>query len=694
MYNTFLRMRFLLSLGLIISTFISSAQILDPVSWKFSSKRISNEIVEIQAQASIDKGWHLYSTVPPEEDAGPIPTEFSGDSSGVYFTFASGVKESPKPDSEFDPNFGVTVSHFSKKADFSFRIKVHSADDFNFEGAVFYMVCDDEQCLPPKEVEFSLPIKGNPDVATKEVETMPIDYTEIDTPEVEEVLETPVEQDEVVQEPVISKDGEDKEENSTNFLSLFIFSFLGGFAALLTPCVFPMLPLTVSFFTNRSKTRAAGIRNAFTYGLSIIVLYVALGYGITAIFGPAALNRIAVDPYVNFAFFVLLVIFAISFFGAFEITLPQSWANKADQAAERGGLVGIFFMALVLAVVSFSCTGPIIGTLLFEAFSGGVAGPVIGMFGFSLALALPFGLFAAFPGWMNSLPKSGGWLNSVKVVLGFLELALALKFLSMSDLFWQWGLLKRETFILLWITIGVMLTLYLMGAYRLAHDSKVEKLTVTRLFFVMISLGFTIYLVPGLTGAPLGAVSGITPPIWYSNLPKTTPIAAYAADGEDQGIPDGADPEHCPLNLNCFHDFEKGLAYAKKVNKPIFIDFTGYGCVNCRKMEENVWSDPRIERILRNDVVLISLYVDDPKKLPKDEWYYSEHLGQKVKTIGNRWAEFQVMHYNRNSQPFYLFLDHESMVPLTEPEAYNSNATEYYEWLLKGVEAFKAKNAL
>lgn len=683
-------MRLFLSIGFVFSILFSQAQILDPVSWKFSSKRISNEIVEIQAQATIDKGWHLYSTVAPDEDAGPIPTEFSGDSSGVYFTYLGGVKESPKPDSEFDPNFGVTVSHFSKKADFSFRIKVHSPKDFTFEGAVFYMVCDDEQCLPPKEVEFSLPIKANPDAMANEPESMPIDYTEIDTPAgIDEEIGESVEAKQDDQKLVVSN--EEEEKSSTNFLSLFIFSFLGGFAALLTPCVFPMLPLTVSFFTNRSKSRAQGIRNAFTYGFAIIILYVALGYGITAIFGPAALNRIAVDPYVNFAFFVLLVVFAISFFGAFEITLPQSWANKADQAAEKGGLVGIFFMALVLAVVSFSCTGPIIGTLLFEAFSGGVAGPVIGMFGFSLALALPFGLFAAFPGWLNSLPKSGGWLNSVKVVLGFLELALALKFLSMSDLFWQWGLLKRETFILLWIVIGIMLTLYLMGAYRLAHDSKVENLSVTRLFFVMISLGFTIYLVPGLTGAPLGAVSGITPPIWYSNLSKSTPMVAYAADEDDLGVPDGADPEHCPLNLNCFHDFEKGLAYAKKVNKPLFIDFTGYGCVNCRKMEENVWSDPRIERVLRNEVVLISLYVDDPKKLPKEEWYFSEHLGQKVKTIGNRWAEFQVMHYNRNSQPFYLFLDHDSMIPLTEPEAYNSNATDYYDWLVKGVNAFKAK---
>jgi len=682
-------MRKLLTFIFIVASFFSYSQVLDPVSWKFSSKRISDEIAEIKAVATIDKGWHLYSTEVPEEDAGPIPTTFYADSSGKYFNFVGGIAEKPKPDSEFDPNFGVTVKHFSKKAEFTFRVKIHSPEDFNLEGYVFYMVCDDEMCLPPKEVDFSLPLKANPTVVAREPEQPSIDYTDVDSSLVEEDG-VDDDNDEIESAATNSANSDpENEEEGTNYLSLFIFSFLGGFAALLTPCVFPMLPLTVSFFTKRSKTRAAGIRNALTYSLSIIVLYVAVGYGITAIFGPAALNRIAVDPYVNFAFFVLLVVFAISFFGAFEITLPQSWANKADQASERGGLLGIFFMALVLAVVSFSCTGPIIGTLLFEAFSGGVVGPVIGMFGFSLALALPFGLFAAFPGWLNSLPKSGGWLNSVKVVLGFLELALALKFLSMSDLFWQWGLLKRETFILIWVTIGVMLTLYLIGAYRLPHDSKVEKLTVTRLFFVMISLAFTIYLVPGITGAPLGAVSGITPPIWYSNLQKSGPVI-YASNGEEEAIPDGADPDHCPLNLNCFHDYEKGLAYGKKTNKPIFLDFTGYGCVNCRKMEENVWNDPRIERILRNEVVVISLYVDDMTKLPKEEWYYSEHLGQKVKTIGNRWAEFQVMHYNRNSQPFYVFVDHESMTPLTTPEAYNSNATAYYEWLRSSVDAFHA----
>lgn len=671
----------------LLATSASFAQILDPVSWEFSVKKISDERVDIVAKATIETTWHLYSAEVPEDDMGPIPTTFYTDSSGVKFTYVGNVKEQPKPTSEFDPNFQMDVKYHSDKAVFTIPIKVISSEDFNFEGYVYYMVCDDEKCLPPKEVEFSLKVPGNPKVEAVK-ETPAIDYTDVDKAE-EDLVEEPVKQD-VLEEAPPKKERiapkKEKEESETSLLALFIFSFLGGFAALLTPCVFPMLPLTVSFFTKRSQTRAAGIRNALIYGLSIIVLYVTVGYSITAIFGVAAMNAFATNPWVNFAFFALLVVFAISFFGAFEITLPQSWANKADKASERGGLIGIFFMAFTLALVSFSCTGPIIGTLLFEAFSGGVIGPVIGMLGFSLALAIPFALFAAFPGWLNSLPKSGGWLNSVKVVLGFLELALAMKFLSMSDLIWQLGILKRELFLIVWITIGIMLVLYLLGVYQMPHDSKSEKLSVTRMFFVMIFLGFTVYLIPGLGGAPLSAISGITPPMWYSSFPKEKPMA-YG--GVEEEIPDGADPDHCPLGLNCFHDFDKGLAYAKKVNKPILIDFTGWGCVNCRKMEENVWNDPRIEKILRNEVVVISLYVDERTKLPADEVRYSEVLGQKIKNIGNKWAEFQAIHYETNSQPYYVFVNHESMEPLVEPEAYNSNVNAYYEWLRSGVEAFE-----
>jgi len=681
--------RHILFFFVLVSVMQLPAQMLDPVSWSFSVKTISNDRVDIVATATIDKTWHLYSSEVPDDDMGPIPTTFYTDSSGVYFNYVGFVNEAPKPVSEFDPNFQMDVKYHSDKATFTIPIEVISVEDFVFEGYVYYMVCDDEKCLPPKEVEFSLNVPGNPKAAKQTKEVPPIDYTDVE--QAEEDLVTEEDRVEDIEEgfedaPVSVKPEKKDNEGETSLLALFIFSFLGGFAALLTPCVFPMLPLTVSFFTKRSQTRAAGIRNALIYGLSIIVLYVTVGYSITAIFGVAAMNALATNPWVNFAFFALLVVFAISFFGAFEITLPQSWANKADKASERGGLIGIFFMAFTLALVSFSCTGPIIGTLLFEAFSGGIIGPVIGMLGFSLALAIPFALFAAFPGWLNSLPKSGGWLNSVKVVLGFLELGLAMKFLSMSDLIWQLGFLKRELFLIVWITIGIMLVLYLLGVYQMPHDTKTEKLSVTRMFFVMIFLGFTVYLIPGLGGAPLSAISGITPPMWYSSMPKAKPAAGYG--GEQAAIPDGADPEHCPLGLNCFHDFDEGLRYAKKVDKPILIDFTGWGCVNCRKMEENVWNDPRIEKILRNDVVVISLYVDERTKLPKDEVRYSDVLGQKIRNIGNKWAEFQAIHYETNSQPYYVFVNHESMEPLVEPEAYNSNVNAYYEWLKSGIAAY------
>ncbi|MGB0980248.1 MAG: protein-disulfide reductase DsbD family protein, partial [Croceimicrobium sp.] len=437
---------------------------------------------------------------------------------------------------------------------------------------------------------------------------------------------------------------------------------LGGFAALLTPCVFPMIPLTVSFFTKQSKTRSKGIANGIIYGLMIIFLYTVIGWSITAIFGPDALNEFSTNPYVNLAFFVILVVFAISFFGAFEITLPSKWVNSADRASERGGLLGIFFMALVLALVSFSCTGPIIGGLLFEAFSGGVKGPLVGMFGFSLALALPFALFAAFPGWMNSLPKSGGWLNSVKVFLGFVELAFAFKFLSTADLVWQAGLLKREYFLVIWIAIGILLTLYLLGKYRMPHDSPSDKISVFRLMLSVVVLSFTIYLIPGIWGAPLKLISGFPPPMFYSEAPQGIGAGGQVATNSD--VPDGADPEHCPLFLNCFHDFETGREYAKQVNKPILLDFTGWGCVNCRKMEEEVWSDPKVLDILRNDVVLISLYVDQKEELPAEEQYLSEVTGKKIRSIGNKWSEFQIKHFNRNAQPQYILLNHNSMEPI------------------------------
>ena len=455
-----------------------------------------------------------------------------------------------------------------------------------------------------------------------------------------------------------------------------------------------MIPMTVSFFTKQSKTRSKGIANAITYGLFIIGIYTLLGFLVTIIFGADALNALSTNVIFNLAFFVILVVFGISFLGAFEITLPSSFVNKVDEKSDKGGLIGIFFMAFTLSLVSFSCTGPIIGTLLVEAaVNGGVAGPLVGMGGFSLALALPFGLFAAFPGWLNTLPKSGGWLNSVKVVLGFLEIGLAFKFLSNADLVVQGGYIQRELFIAIWIAVSAMITLYLLGFITMPHDSPMDRLSVPRSLLSLTFLMFTIYLIPGLWGAPLKVISGFPPPMFYSESPNGVGggggSMAHANSGTDHNIPEGADPSHCPHNLNCFHDYDLGMEYAKKVNKPVMLDFTGWACVNCRKMEETVWSDQRVLEILNEDVVLISLYVDEKTKLPESEQYVSENTGKKIKTIGNKWADFQIEHFQSNSQPQYVIINHEEIKALNGTTAYDPDIEKYIQWLEEGVKAFE-----
>jgi thiol:disulfide interchange protein DsbD len=558
----------------------------------------------------------------------------------------------------------MDLSYFEHTATISQKIKV-TGDVKNVKAEVYYMTCDDKRCLPPETVEFSYAISASESEDTGN-----------------EVIASSTESD-------------DSGSNTRSLTGIFLLSFLGGFAALLTPCVFPMIPMTVSFFTKQSKTRAKGISNAIFYGISIIGIYTLLGFAITSIFGADALNALSTNFWFNIIFFVLLVVFAISFLGAFEITMPSSWVNKADQASDKGGLIGIFFMATTLSLVSFSCTGPIIGTLLVDAaVHGGVSGPLIGMFGFSLALALPFALFAAFPGWLNTLPKSGGWLNSVKVVLGFLELGLAFKFLSNADLVVQAHVLTRELFIAIWIGVSAALTLYLLGFIRMPHDSPLDRLSVGRAVLGTFALIFTIYLVPGLWGAPLKLISGFPPPMFYSESPNGVGYSKATIVGGSNGAhaelpPEGSDPAHCPHNLNCFHDYETGMAYAKEVGKPVMLDFTGWACVNCRKMEEQVWSDPRVLERLRNDVVLISLYVDEKTRLPEDKQYVSETTGKKVKTIGNRWSDFQAAKFGTNSQPYYVFLNHEGK-QLHESAAYDPDIDLFVTWLDNGKKAFLA----
>jgi thiol:disulfide interchange protein len=482
-----------------------------------------------------------------------------------------------------------------------------------------------------------------------------------------------------------------KKEEKQGLIAIFIAGFIGGLAALLMPCIFPMLPLTVSFFTKGSQTKGKAVSRAMFYGLSIIVIYVVLGLLVTVLFGPDALNSLSTNGVFNFLFFILLLIFAVSFLGAFEITLPSSWVNKMDANSDKGGLAGLFFMAGTLALVSFSCTGPIIGTLLVQAAtSGALLGPAIGMFGFSFALAIPFALFAMFPSWLSALPKSGGWLNSVKVVLGFLELALAMKFLSNVDLAYHWNWFDREVFLVLWIVIFGLMGLYLLGKLKFSHDSPVNAISVPRLLIAVVVLSFTVYMIPGLWGAPLKSVSAFLPPQATQDFDLYTPTLMGASNGpvvkHEEGPHKYSDIFHSPLNLNVFFDYEEGMAYAKKVKKPVLMDFTGHACVNCREMEANVWSDKEIFSKLNNDYVIIQLYVDDKTELPENEKFKSKSSGRDVKTLGNKWSDFQTSRFNSNSQPFYVLLGHDEQ--LLSPPTGAVKAGEYLEFLNSGLKTF------
>jgi thiol:disulfide interchange protein len=497
--------------------------------------------------------------------------------------------------------------------------------------------------------------------------------------------------DSLVSSPAIIDNPSVSNEGSMSLWAIFIAGILGGFAAFIMPCIFPMLPLTVSYFTKKSKSKAKSISQALIYGLSIILIYVVLGLLVTMIFGADALNSLSTNGIFNFLFFVLLVVFAVSFLGAFEITLPSSWVNKMDEKSDKGGLTGLFFMAATLALVSFSCTGPIIGTLLVEAaVTGALLGPAIGMLGFSIALAIPFVLFAMFPSLLKSLPKSGGWLNSVKVVLGFLELALALKFLSNVDLAYHWNLLDREVFLVLWIVIFGLMGLYLLGKIRFSHDSVVQHLSIPRLFLVILTFSFTIYMIPGLWGAPLKAISAYLPPQGTQDFDLYT-----SGFGNNKTTSNKkhkyADIFHAPLNLDVFFDYEEGMAYAKSVNKPVMIDFTGHACVNCRKMEASVWPDKAVYERLNNDYVIIQLYVDDKTELEESEKFVSKFSGKKIKTIANKWSDFQASRFNSNAQPFYVLLNHQEEL-LAQPTGADYDPASYLRFLDSGLKKFKETN--
>ena len=642
-------MKKLLTLLIIFYSVVSFGQIYDPVQWDFSQKKLSNNEIELQLKATIDYPWHMYSQ---DVEDPMIATKITFSNSNNFEIIGKTIEgESIE---EFDPTQEMVLKYFEQEAIFSQKIKVTSSKDFNIDGDIYFMVCDDKQCLPPEIVEFSFNLNG-------------IQGTDV------------VDSTKIVEREIEGK----------SMWTLFFLAFLSGFAALLTPCVFPMIPLTVSFFTKKSQTKAEGIGNAIIYGISIMLIYVALGVGVSAIFGADTLNNMATNVYFNIGFFLLLIVFGASFLGAFDIQLPASWTNKSVEAEGKGGLIGIFFMAFTLALVSFSCTGPIVGTLLVEAATGGYMGPIIGMIGFSLAIALPFGIFAAFPGWLNSLPQSGGWLNSVKVTLGFLEIALAFKFLSNADLVLQTHLLERELFIAIWIMIFGLLTMYLLGFLKFAHDTGLKYISVTRLSVAILTGTLTLYMIPGLWGAPLKIINAFPPPMQYSESPfgvghfQSQDIVKKEHIESDQHIG--------PQGILVFHDYDKGLAHAKKANKPIIIDFTGWACVNCRKMEEQVWSNNNIKEILSNEVVLISLYVDERIDLPKEEQYETTLAGKikKVKTTGDKWMVLQANTYGTNSQPYYVFLDHYEK-QLVEPANYQDygNVELFADWLNRGLKEF------
>ena len=661
------------------------AQMQDPVHFKSELKQISGTEAEIVFTATIDDGWHVYSTDLP--DGGPISATFNVDKiEGAELV----GKLTPvgKEEDKFDQMFQMQVRFFEHNAKFVQKLKITGAT-FSIEGYMQYGACNDQNCLPPTDVNFSFkgkgdakaaaatpaPSKKDEAVATETSEAQEADTLAADATAANDSVaagaHAAVSGDSDLWTPVIKELNvfDNHTESSNNsWLYIFFAGFVGGLIALFTPCVWPIIPMTVSFFLKRTSDKKKGIRDAWTYGASIVVIYVALGLAITLIFGASALNSLSTNAIFNIFFFLMLVVFAASFFGAFEITLPSSWSTAVDSKAEKaGGLLSIFLMAFTLSLVSFSCTGPIIGFLLVEvSTTGSIVAPAIGMLGFAIALALPFTLFAMFPSWLKSMPKSGGWMNVIKVVLGFLELAFALKFLSVADMAYGWRLLDRETFLALWIAIFGLLGIYLLGGIKFPHDDDERKVSVPRFFLGLISLAFTIYMVPGLFGAPLKAISAFAPPS------STQDFNLYKED-----------EVHAK-----FTDYDEGMAYAKQVGKPVMVDFTGWGCVNCREMESKVWIDPKVRELLTEDYVLISLYVDEKEKLP--ERITVEENGQTriLRTVGDKWSYLQRVKFGANAQPFYVLLDNEGK-PLNGSYSHDEDVDKYVKFLQTGLENYK-----
>ena len=638
------------------------AQIQDPVQFKSEWKSLSDTEAQIVFTADIDAGWHVYST--DLGDGGPISATFNTDKmEGLELD--GKLMPQGKEVENFDKLFEMKVRYFENKATFVQKLKI-IGETYYIEGYLEYGACNDENCLPPTEVSFKYSGKGTTGATTNK--GTPVEETSADVATETSVAKVGTSD---YWKPVIDQlnafGEESAQTTNQSWIYIFFAGFIGGLLALFTPCVWPIIPMTVSFFLKRSKDKKKGIRDAWTYGASIVVIYVTLGLAITLIFGASALNALSTNAVFNILFFLMLVVFAASFFGAFEISLPSKWSNAVDSKAEQtSGLLSIFLMAFTLSLVSFSCTGPIIGFLLVEvSTTGSVVAPAIGMLGFALALALPFTLFAMFPSWLKQMPKSGGWMNVIKVTLGFLELAFALKFLSVADLAYGWRILDRETFLALWIVIFGLLGFYLLGKIKFPHDDDDTTVSVPRFFMALCSLAFAVYMVPGLWGAPLKAVSAFAPPM------NTQDFNLYKNEVHAQ-----------------FDDYDAGMEYAKRTGKPVMLDFTGYGCVNCRKMELAVWTDPKVSQIMTDDYVLITLYVDNKTPLPEHIKVTENGKERTLRTLGDKWSYLQRVKFGANAQPFYVLIDNEGN-PLNKSYSYDEDVDKYVDFLQTGLNNYK-----
>ena len=659
--------RVLFSVFILLFAVCVQAQIHDPVKFDVEWKNVSDNEIEILFTGIIESGWHVYST--ELGDGGPVSATFNVDKlNGAELE--GGLKPVGKEISAYDPLFEMDLRYFERTARFVQRLKL-TGGDYTIEGYLEYGACNDENCLPPTQVSFSFSGKGaaKPAGQPKAEAAPPAEEVAKDSAQaaapVAAQAGTPDYWQPVVHE--LEAMGETVTGEDLSMLYIFITGFLGGLLALFTPCVWPIIPMTVSFFLKRNDNRRKGVRDACTYGISIVVIYVALGLVITGIFGASALNALSTNAVFNIFFCLLLVVFAISFLGAFEITLPSSWSNAVDSKADRTtGLISIFLMAFTLSLVSFSCTGPIIGFLLVQvSTSGSILAPTIGMLGFAIALALPFTLFALFPSWLKSMPKSGGWMNVIKVTLGFIELAFALKFLSVADLAYGWHLLDRETFLALWIVLFVLLGFYLLGKIRFPHDDENTRVSVPRFFLALASLAFAVYMVPGLWGAPLKAVSAFAPPL------NTQDFNLYKNEVHAQ-----------------FTDYDQGMEYARLQGKPVMLDFTGYGCVNCRKMELAVWTDRKVSDLIENDYVLITLYVDDKTPLPAPMKVTENGKERTLRTMGDKWSYLQRVKFGANAQPFYVLVDNEGK-PLNKSYSYDEDIAAYVDFLQTGLRNYE-----